>query len=248
MSYKQYLPWAFRGAVLLVVILLAKAWNDAHSAEARLSKELERERIEKAGLLASHEASKKDLKDLEGKLLKENGDLAEEAKKLKSALDEKPKIVEVIKWRTKEVPVEVPGESRPCPTPGEDGKTAKILLVEGDTGHVEVSELTYETRAGNNVVLGKAVCMRDQPSPLKLFSGVIEAPLSTSLKTPEPEPYRWGAGVYASVTPGLDLVLGPSLAFPPAHFLWLQWEPTVSLGFTTTGKVQPAAQLVVRWR
>lgn len=248
---KDWLPWVWRGLVLVLVVFLAKAWNDAHSAEAALSKELEREKIEKANLLAERDANKKELSRLEKELLDYNPDLKGENERLKKLLDEKPKVVEVVKWKTKvvEVPSDPHDAPRDCPQPGPDGKPSKeIVLLAGDTGHAEVNEITYETKKGNNVIIGKAFCYRDTPTPRLLFSSVIESPVSIALQTPDPEPYRWGAGLYVGVSKDMQLALGPSLAFPPFHFLWLQWEPTVSVGFTATGTVQPAAQLVGRWR
>ena len=245
---KTWLPWIL---LVVAVIVLLTALNRAGSASDALSKELEREKIEKANLLAERDGNKKELNRLEAELLKGNPDLKAENERLLKLLDEKPKVVEVVKWKTKvvEVPSDPHDAPRDCPQSGPDGKPApKIVLVEGDTGHAEVAEVTYETKKGNNIILGKAFCYRDTPTPRLLFSSVVEAPVSIAVQTPDADPYRWGAGLYASVTPALDAVLGPTIAFPPQHFLWLQWEPSLSLGFTMTGKVQPAGQIIGRWR
>jgi hypothetical protein len=246
---KPYMPWILRGLALLLFILLAKSWNDARSLKNAFSKELEREKIEKAGLLAERDATKKELKDREAELLMGQAALAVEVERLKSTVG-KVKIVEVIKWETKEVRVEVPVEvpGRDCP-PLVDGKPSKkILLVEGDTGMAEVTQLKYETRAGNQVIVGQASCLRLTPTKLELFKSVIAAPVSFAIQTPEPDPYRWGAGAYFGFSQD-GWAAGPSIAFPPLSiFSKAQAELTVGLGLGPKSNFQGGATGVVRWR
>jgi cell division protein FtsB len=247
---KKYLPWVLRGAVLLVVLLFAWALNSAHSSKEQLSKELEREKIEKANLLAERDATKKELKRLEDELFKANPDLKAENDRLKKLLDEKPKIVEIVKWKTKVVevpsqPADVPG--RDCPPPGPDGKPSKdILLLAGDKGHVEVAEVTYETREGNRVILGKGFCYRDEPTPVLLFSSVIEAPVSSAYVPPTVEEPRWGAGAFVGLAKG-GWTLGPKLMFPPLKLWGFRAEAEAGVALGPSGEYVGMAGIGVRW-
>lgn len=249
-TMKKYLPWVLRGAVLLVVLLFVWALNNAHNAEEALSKELERERIEKANLLAEREANKKELRRLEEELFKANPDLKAENDRLRQLLNEKPKIVEIVKWKTKVVeipsqPADVPG--RDCPPPGPDGKPSKdILLVAGDKGHVEVAEVTYETKAGNRVILGKGFCYRDEPTPALLFSSVIEAPVSSAVAPPQAEEPRWGAGAFVGLAKG-GWALGPKIMFPPLQLWKLRAEAEAGVALGPNGEYIGQAGLGVRW-
>lgn len=249
-TVKRYWPWIVRGLVLLAVLLLVAALNSAHTAKGQLSKELERERIEKAGLLAEREVSKKEMKQREGELLMANADLEVEVHRLKDVLGEKPKVVEVVKWKTKVVevpsqPADVPG--RDCPPPGPDGKPSKdILLVEGDKGHVEVAEITYGTKAGNRIILGKGFCYRDEPSPALLFSSVVEAPVSTAFTPSTPDEPRWGAGAFVGFAKG-GWALGPKVLFPPLRVWGIRGEADAGLGIGPSGEYIGQVGIGVRW-
>jgi hypothetical protein len=245
-SLREYRYWIERGVALVVVVLLVLAWNRAHSAEAKLSKALQAALLEKANLLVEREVSKKEMKDREGDLLQGNADLAAEAKRLKDLLDEKPTVVEVVRWRTKVVeipsqPADVP--DRECPPPGPDGKPSKdILLLAGDKGHVEVAEITYGTKEGNRIIIGKGSCFRDEPTPLKLFESVIEAPLSSAVVPFVPSPRRWGAGVVGVVSRD-GWALGPKVLFPPVWVL----ELDLGLALSPTGQATGIGSVGARW-
>jgi hypothetical protein len=245
--FKNYLPWILRGAALLLILLLVYSWNQANNLKAAITKELEREKLEKAGLLAERDATKKEMKDREGELLMANADLEIEVDRLKNVAG-KVKVIEVVKWQTKEVevrvPVEVPG--RDCPK-AEPGKPApKILLVEGDKGRIDVAEITYETKADNHVIVGKAACYRTTPSELKLFESVISAPVSVAVKPQDDPKKRWGAGLYFGFSKD-GWALGPAVALPPFEVWKVQLEVTPGIGLSPNGTFQGGASGLVRW-
>lgn len=247
MNSKLYL-WVSRGCIAIGIFLLVFAWNNARTARDGLTRELELEKIEKGKLLAERDASKRDLNAKEKELLANDADFKAEKDRLNKLLDEKPKVVEVIKWQTKIVEVQVPVEvARPCPEATPDGKPAKkIILIEGDTGHVEIAEATYETRNGNHVVLGKGTCVRDTPSRAVLFSSVIDAPLSKAEGLADPSQPRWGAGVFGALAKD-GWAVGPKLMFPPLSAWSMRAEAEAGVAFGPTGAFVLQAGFGVRW-
>lgn len=234
---KPYLPWIFRAAALLVVILLVAAWNSARSSRNELATLLEREKLEKAKLIVEIQSTKADMKEQERNLLMANADLEVEVARLKDVLGKTPKIIEVIKWRTKEVPVEVAGPATtiqlPCP---KEGGSVACLLPPGSTGHVEALELTYETKENNHVLIGKASCWRDTPAPaVMLFSSTFSSDMTSAMMQKEQvnKMPGWGGGLRGSVD-NIGWAVGPVLAFPALPFLFnTQIEFSLDLTFGT---------------
>lgn len=228
---KPYLPWIFRAAGLLVVILLVLAWNSARSARNELAAYIEKEKLVKANLIVEAQTSKAELKEMEQKLLMENAALENEVQRLKDVLGKTPKIVEVIKWKTKEVVVEGPGVLIPCPS---GGGTVACLLPPDATGHVEAGEITYETKENNHVIVGQASCWRDTPLPkARLFSSIFTANLTNAAIAQEPvnKLPGWGGGIRGSVD-NVGWAVGPVLAFPPMPFLFnTQMEFSLDMTF-----------------
>jgi cell division protein FtsB len=235
---KPWLPWIFRAVTLLVVILLVLAWNSARSARNELASYIEREKLVKADLIVEAQAAKADLKALEQKLLMENAALENEVQRLKDTLGKKPTVIEVVKWQTKEVPVEGPPVAIPCP----DGTTVDCLLPPGATGHVEADEITYETKNNNHVIVGQAACWRDTPLPkAKLFSSIFSASKTVAVMQKEPTNSLpgWGGGIRGQVD-NIGWAVGPVLAFPPLPFLFnTQIEFNIDLTFGTPWMPKP---------
>lgn len=226
---KPYLPWIFRAVGLVLVASLAWAWNSARNDRNEMNRLLEAERLKTANLLVEVQKTKADMAQQEHDLLMSNADLENEVQRLKDELGKKPKIVEIIKWKTKEVPVEGPPVAIPCP----DGTTVACHFPPGSTGHVEADELTYKTAEGNLVIVGKAGCWRDTPAPpARLFTSTFSAKLSeASILQEKPLTLPgWGGGLRASVS-NLGWELGPVLAFPALPFLF-STQVELSLDFT----------------
>jgi hypothetical protein len=245
---KIYLPWVYRGVVTALIFILVWSWNSGRLAKDELSKALEREKLEKANLLVEIDMTKKQIGQREKDLLMSNADLEVEVARLKDAAGS-VKVVEVVKWKTKvvEVPSDPHDKPRDCPTPGPDGKPAvEIALLAGDKGHAEVTEITYETRETNHVIVGKAWCYRDTPTSRLLFTSVVEAPVSLAAQLQAPPEKRWGAGVYMGF--GKDgWAVGPDIALPPLHLWATQVEVNAGLGIGPGGQFQGGLSGIVRW-
>ena len=247
---KNYGAWVVRALVVLALLVLVWALNSEHSAKADLSKELERERLEKARLTVEVEAKKKDLNAAEKLIASKDADFLAEREKLWKALGEKPKVVTVVEWRTIPSPT-LPGApgtpARDCPVAGPDGKKPDILVVEGDTGHVEISEVTYETKNNNHVFIATGACWRDTPTGRKLWTSAVQGQAPVSLREKEATPFRWGVGGTVVATPD-KLGAGPVLLFPTFETWGLQWDGSAGAAFSTSGFVAAQGQLGVRWR
>ena len=242
---KPFLPWIYRAIGLLVVVLLVLAWNDARSSKDALRKELEAEKLIRAKLIVETEASVGELQGMADSLMKGNSDLEEEVARLKDTLGKPPKVVEVIKWRTKEVLVDGPTITIPCP----GGGSVECLLPPGSTWHVEAGEITYKTKENNRVIVGTASCWRDTPAPAaKLFSSAFSADLTTAAtEKVDPDPFSgWGAGIRGGVDKG-GWTLGPALAFPPLPFLFkTRVEIGADAGFGPAGNYQVGITAILR--
>lgn len=241
---REVVDWVVRAIAVVLAVLLVWSWNSGRTAKEGLSQALERERLEKAELLVQIELSKKEISQREKELLMANADLEVEVARLKDIAG-KVKIVEVVKWQTNTVTVEVPGVERPC-VPGPDGKPMNVLLAQGDTGHAEVAELTYKTDDNNYVIIGKASCIRDTPSRQLLFTSVIEAPVSVGGRLHEAAPPRWGAGAYVGFSKD-GWAVGPEVAFPPLRLFSLQFEVNAGVGLGPGGQFQGGLSGVFRW-
>lgn len=241
---KPILPWLPVILLVLVVFYLVSALNKASSYEEQLGRALEREKLLESSFLAFKDASKKDLNAKEREILSKDADFKAEKERLQKLLDEKPKVVEVIVWKTKEV--YVGGDPRPPTQPGTDAPPAVCVLMQGDSGQVIVSEVTYETKAGNHVLLGSAACWRTKPTKSLLFTSAVEAPVSTAIVAPEPPQKRWGAGLYMGFSKD-GWAVGPAVGFPPLPLWSLQAEVTAGVGLGPGGQFQGGASGILRW-
>jgi hypothetical protein len=247
---KTWGPWIFRGLVLLLIVGMAYAWNESRKAKAALSQELERQKLVNAGLTVELESRQWELAAAEKKIFENDEAFAAEKAKLEEALGKKPKVITVVKWRTKEVPVLPPGTNEPpreCPKPDATGKTPEIILLGGDTGHAEISEVTYETPNNNHVFVATASCWRDTPTPRLLWSSAVSGPAPVALREKEELKFGWGAGINVSAT-SEKLGVGPSILFPPLEVFNLQLDTSAGAAFGLQGFVSFTANAGLRWR
>jgi hypothetical protein len=242
---KPYAEWIYRGISIIIIGVLVWSWWDARSSKEALGKELEKERIEKAELLAEKNASKKELTQREKELLMGNADLEVEVARLKDVLGTKPKVVEIIKWQTAPAQANPATDGRTCPPVPEGGQPMGVLFAEGDTGHAEAIEMTYETKENNHVIVGKVTCMRDTPTPFILFTSVLKAPLSSALALPEAPLPSWGFGGYLGFS-GNGAALGPALALPPLRVFSTQLEVTAGVGIGAKLSFQGGLTAILR--
>jgi hypothetical protein len=242
---KPYAEWIYRGISIIIIGALVVSWWTARSSKEALSKELEREKIEKAELLAEKNASKKELSQREKELLMGNADLEVEVARLKDVLGTKPKIIEVIKWQTAPVDANPATDGRTCPPVEPGGKPMGVLFAEGDKGHAEAIEMTYETKENNHVIVGKVTCFRDTPTPFALFSSILRAPLSSAIALPEAPLPSWGFGGYVGFSEN-GAALGPSVAFPPLRIFSTQLEVTGGVGLGAKMSFQGGLTAILR--
>lgn len=237
----KWIPWILRGLAALVVLVAVLAWNSARTETASLRRSLEGERLRAEGFMAERDASLSTLNKLEDQLTKNDAFFRAEKARLEKLLGEKPKVVTVTQIVTK--PVIVQGDPVPC-TPGTE-PGARCVLAEGNTGHVETLEITYATKDGNRVLIGKGACFRDTPTRALLFSSPVEVPLSSTTAVAPTSVKRWGFGVWGSVgREGWDL--GPALAFPAWRIFGIQVETTVGAGLGANGVWQAGGVVVAR--
>jgi hypothetical protein len=247
---KPFIPWVPVILLAVAIFLFVSALNRARSAEDALGKAEEREKLLKANLTVEAERSKKDLTAAEKLIASKDADFTAERAKLWKALGEKPKVITVVEWRTIPSPTlpAAPGTpARECPVAGPDGKKPDILVVEGDTGHVEISEVTYETKNNNHVFIGTGSCWRDTPTGRKLWASAVQGQAPVALREKEPTPFRWGVGGTVVATSD-KLGAGPVLLFPPFETWGLQWDGSAGAAFSAKGFVAAQGQLGVRWR
>lgn len=248
---KAYWPWIERGFVLVLIVALVYAWNRAHRERADLTQELERQKLVNNKMTAELEVKQRDLNAAEKKIIENDAAFAEEKARLVKTLGEKPTPITIIKWKTKEVPAYMngpPEAPRECPVDAEGKPTRQVIVLEGDTGHVEVSEVTYETKEDNHVFVATGSCWRDTPSPRLIFTSAVQGPAPVALrKTEDDKPFRWGLGLQLSAT-SEKAGLGPAVLFPLFELWGLQLDSSAGASFGSTGFVAASAQAGLRWR
>jgi len=227
---------------------MVKAWNKNAALESDLTKE--RELREK----------------LQGKLVEEDSSKKQMAAKLKDALVRIPELeaqmkdlegkvgsvkpVRVVQIVT--VPGAAAGVPRPCPiTPSVDGKEptppVECLVAVGDIVRAQVDEVTVETKAGNQVVLGAASCWRESPPPETMYyRGAFEAKTSKVDVIVEASPVRWGAGLTFMATTD-KIGVGPLILFPPVRLWGLEGDISAGFAAGLKGFVGGNVNAGVRW-
>jgi hypothetical protein len=231
----------------LVVFLVVKAWNRNASLESDLAKERElREKLQ--GKLVEEDSSKKEmaskLKDAQARV----PELEAQVKDLEGRVG-KVKPIRVVEIVT--VPGAATGTPRPCPLQPpqgvQDPSPTGCLVATGDIVRAQVDEVTVETKAGNQVVLGAASCWRESPPPETMFyRGNFEAKTSTANVTAEPSPVRWGAGLTFMAT--TDKVgVGPLVLFPPVRVWGLEGDISAGFAAGLGGFVGGSVNAGLRW-
>jgi len=247
---KNYGAWILRVLVVIVIVVLIWALNSAHNDKAALAKELERQNLAKANLTVEVEAKQKELTAAERLIAEKDSSFTAERAKLWKALGEKPKVVTVVEWRTVPTPT-APASgnelARECPAPDSNGKKKDILVIEGDTGHVEVSEVTYQTKNDNHVFIATGSCWRDTPTPRLVFRSAVQGPAPVALREKEALPFKWGAGVMAAASSD-KFGVGPTVLFPTFETWGLQWDASIGFAVSLNGFVAASGQLGARTR
>ncbi len=234
-------------AGVIFAILLARSCNRADSLEVQLNREKEKEKLADAGVSAIGTVGQKEIDRAVEEEKKRNALLAaalEEAKgEIKAATGKPPKIVEVIRYRTKPSGVTgaPAGEDPSSPSPA-----VPCLVPAGATMAIDVTGLRLETSAGNVVVVGTAACLRVTPPPeTKVYEGEIDgstirgAKLAGKEEKKDIAPRRWIAGIVGS-TDGAQWGVGPSLGYAGDRLVW-------TLGGTFGGDSRAVGAVHIRW-
>lgn len=142
--------------------------------------------------------------------------------KLEQQLGERPRIREVVRWQTREVPVV---EERRIEIPCPDGSTVTAVCPEVKLA-VAGSTATAETRAGAVVVVGEAEIVRTAPLPEERFKVPFLAEASrASVAVDPPTPARWMVGPAAGLGPG-GWSLGASFIGPRVRAWTVEARPS----------------------
>jgi hypothetical protein len=215
-------PFVTTGAAVAFAFLFVHQCNRASSAEAELNQAREGKKLLDAGLPPETEGSAKDLKsalDAEKRNSAAFKRSAEEAEKALADLRAHPKLVEVVKWRTK--PGAATGRALPpaesTPRPPGCPPDSPCLVREGTPLAIEGREGRFETRAGNRVVVGSADVLRLDPTgPTQIYSQEIDFKLTSAVVEQKSEPATerpWIAGISGSVDGHGSWGVGPLLGF-----------------------------------
>jgi hypothetical protein len=237
--------WIERGVLLVLILIVIGFWTWDHRDKVHLAKDLADLRVENAGLVAEKDAKQKDLDRAAEALLSKDKSWKQMVEDLQKALGEKPKVVEVIKWRSKTSDASDAGDTTPrtCPeipaTPTTPAQPAmKTIVAEGDKGHVEVGEITYGTKDGSTVLTASALCFRETPSGFAFWHTTIEKAPPVAIKIPNEDKYRWGGGSNFDFG-DYGFLVTPKVMFPPfeANLLLFraQVETELGLGIGTQG-------------
>jgi hypothetical protein len=244
--------WWFVPAVALVVVaLLAHAWNEQRLAARAAVRLAEAAELRAKGFGAAIEVKEAQLRE---RIASEAGLKAEVERLKKASPGARP--VAVVSGTTGPVAAGgTPRPSWPCspaapcrltapekseaPPGGASAEpphdaapgmnlaptTPVCLLAEGDTGEVRGTAAAMRTRPGNLVVVGTAEAWRILPAPAtRLFRGRLE--LDVSAVGP-PRALGWGVGLYVGISRD-GWAAGPALALPPVR--WRGWQADVSVG------------------
>lgn len=253
MNWEKLKPWAVPVLALLVIGILAFVWNREHRTRLQLAQDLEKAHLQASDLLVENQkkdvAIAKDAQELLNGLTDKRTLQAQIDALKQAAADVKP--IEVVKWRT--VPAQGTGDplpQQPPAQPGPDGKCPECpacLFAPGNTAHIEVGELTFQTGEKNHVMLGEADFIRDTPTRSMIYHSTIETKMSQASMEKLVFDYRWGAG--AMVVGAKDgWAFGPKVLFPPFHILGLQGEADAGFGLGPNGQYAFAAGAGLRWR
>jgi hypothetical protein len=207
-------------AAVLFAALFARSCNRAASAEAELKREREAGKLSDAGVPPEQEVDAKALHQRIEELTSENAVfksvLDSALVKLRDATGKTPKVVEVVKWRTKPGGAQGAALSPVAPPAPGCPSEAPCLVRAGTPLAIEGIEGRLETKAGNRVVVGSASCIRlEPPPPISIFEGAFDLKLTEGVVVAPPHPPSsrpWIAGVVAS-TNGKGWGVGPTAGY-----------------------------------
>ena len=236
-------PWLVPIVAGFVIILLVVAWNNARKMKNDLERELTRGKLAAAGIAASEEVSKKNLRDTLEEMTQRSKALADELTKLKKAV---PGATPTVVAHGSTGPLATP--LAPTPVAGQDGQVPPqapgvpgvCLVAPGDPVEVRVDVVAETTPSGVVAVVGSASAWA---KGIKL----VEGPLKLDVKSLElGRSVGWGAGVI--VVGGRDgWWLGPLVALPPAHIFGMEWNVLIGGGVGGGGAWGGAAAAFTRW-
>lgn len=222
-------------ACLIFGLLVADLARSAFKAAslARQLKESEAGRLEAEGVAVAERASQR-------ALLAEADRIQAELAVLSKQLGEKPKVREVVKWRTETVTVAAPsgrevtcphGEVVPCP----------------DCPEVRVSvagvSASLETAENNVIVTGKVDIVRESPPPREVVASVPYEVTGAFAAKPEPVPPRWSLGPAVALQDG-RAAFGAAAVGPRVRMWRVEARPVFQAVADKDGAVTASAALV----
>lgn len=252
-------PWLGYIVALVVIVLLALAWNRAHRLATALGKEREAEALRARDLIVEHAAKRADLETRAKALAGQNADLAAELARARASAP-RARVTGTFQGSTKPAPAAgTPTPTPTCATPGSGGAAAPpaqptqgvpagagCLLAVGDLGEIHVEQVELTTKAGNRVVVGAAGCYRSEVPPVRLFGGAFSSALSTATGEAERPAPRWGVGLMAAASRD-SVGAGPVVMFPPLRLWGLQGEALAGCAAGSGGLTACIAAAGVRW-
>lgn len=211
------ITWVAVVAAVVIGVLVFEDMRNAVKLKNALdaAKQEEAKRLTAENLLVSETASRRQVED-------ELGTLRGQVDSMATLLGRKPKVVEVVKWRTQEVPIPVPPVDRECPD-GSPAPPCPPVAIE-----VAGREARLETVNGNTVALGEIDVWRTQPLPREKVATVPwEVDGSKLVRTEKPAlSPRWYVGAQVGVLGG-EAAVGPVMVGPPLRLFRVEARPVV---------------------
>lgn len=180
-----------------------------------VAKQEESKRLAAENLLVSETASRK---QVEGEL----GTLRGQVDSMTTLLGKKPKVIEVIKWKTPEITIPMPPDTRECPD-GSPAPPCPPVAIEAAG-----NEARLETINGNTVAVGEIDVWRTSPLPREKVATVpweVDGSKLVRVEQPAIAP-RWYVGAQVGVL-NSQAALGPVVIGPPLRLFRVEARPVV---------------------
>lgn len=211
------LGWLFAAVAVVVGILVFEQVRLQVKLTNALDavKQEEAKRLTAEGLLVSETASRREVEE-------ELGSLRGQIDSMATLLGRKPKVVEVVKWRTNEIPIPVPAARRECPD-GTAAPPCPPVAIE-----VAGREARLETVNGNTVAVGEIDVWRTAPLPREKVATVpweVDGSKLVRIEKPALSP-RWYVGGQVGVL-NSKFALGPVVVGPPLRLFRIEARPVV---------------------
>jgi hypothetical protein len=246
--------WFVPALALVVVALLAAAWNGQRLAARAAVRLAEAADLRAKGFGAAVEVKEAQLKER----IASAAGLKAEVERLKKA---SPGSRPVVVASGTTGPLVAAGAARPgndgAPSAGAPVEPAHdappdvsphltppvCLLAVGDAVELRANAAALRTPAGNLVVVGTAEAWRLQPAPAaRLFGGPLKLDISA---LPPPSSLGWGVGLMASASRS-GWAAGPMLSPPPWVVLGYQVEALAGAGIGPSGDWSAVLAALVR--